>query len=481
MARRRDAERGQGLYDYFRNRVIFTIRDIREQTIGFGGRELGGGIPKYLNSPQTLLFDKSTTLYGMDLAREAIRKQDEIVIVEGYVDALMAHQYNFRNTVAIIGSAITARHVQQIKKMTRRLVLALDPDAAGEAATLRAIQVAQEGFDRELVPIPMPNSALLQKPRKGHAAPQGMVRFEEQVNAEIRVLSLPDGVDPDEFIRADPPAWESAVKDAQPLIDYYFTRLVADLDLRSPSGKAEAGRRLFPVLAPIADRVKQDAYIRQLASLLRIPERDAQMELQRYRREHLAQQGAQARTQATEPLAEKYQSGEEAKAPSSPQIAASLGGTNTGGALEHHCIAFMLTYPEVIPDVYVILGANDFWGTETRSLFSLLASLGGSRSRSEVEALLATQPEPLRQEAGRLTAQFAAQPDLDRAQLAKTVRQIAFRIKRQRLKDAINEITYLQRDAEQMGDQETGRTLRQQAQRLALELHKLDAAHVLQT
>ncbi|MBA3826939.1 MAG: hypothetical protein H0X24_23980, partial [Ktedonobacterales bacterium] len=248
-----------------------------------------------------------------------------------------------------------------------------------------------------------------------------------------------------------------------------------------PAGKAEAGRRLFPILAPIADRVKQDAYIRQLAGLLRIPERDAQMELQRYRREHIAQQGAHARTQSPEPLAEKYQSGEETKAPLPPQMVPSFGGTNTGDALEHHCIAFMLGYPEVITEVCVILGASDFWGTETRSLFSLLASVGGPRSRSAVDEFLATQPEPLRQEAERLSAQFAAQPDLDRTQLAKTARQLALRIKRQRLKDAINEITYLQRDAEQTGDRETGRTLRQQAQRLTLELHKLDATHVLQT
>src|SRR5262249_5293878 len=154
LARAREAERGGGLYDYFRSRLIFPIRDIRGQPIAFGGRELGGGHPKYLNTPQTPLFDKSATLFGLDLAREAIRRADRVVIVEGYLDAIVTHQYGSRNVVACIGSAITEKHVRQIKKLTRRVALALDPDAAGQSATLRGIAVAQEAFDRVVVPVP---------------------------------------------------------------------------------------------------------------------------------------------------------------------------------------------------------------------------------------------------------------------------------------------------------------------------------------
>ncbi len=265
LARRREGE--SLLYDYFRNRVVFTIRDTRDHVVGFGARELGGGTPKYLNSPQTPLFDKSAVLYGLDLAREAIRRQDEVVIVEGYVDAVIAHQYGFRNTVACIGSAITPRHVQQIKKMTRRLVLALDPDAAGEAATLRAIEVAQASFDHELVPVPLPPdpAAVVKGKRRRNESPAGMVRFEEQVNAEIRILQLPDGIDPDEYIRADVAAWQQALDAALPLMDFYFTSLTADLDLRHAAGQTEAARRLLPMLATVADRVKQDTYVRRLA------------------------------------------------------------------------------------------------------------------------------------------------------------------------------------------------------------------------
>src|SRR5262249_1850579 len=143
-----------GLYDYFRNRLIFPIRDGRGHVIAFGGRGLGGGHPKYLNTPQTALFDKSATLYGLHLARQAIRRPDRVVIVEGYMDALVTHQYGYRNVVACIGSAITDKHIKQIKKLTRRVALALDPDAAGENAMVRGIAVAQQAFEKVLVPVP---------------------------------------------------------------------------------------------------------------------------------------------------------------------------------------------------------------------------------------------------------------------------------------------------------------------------------------
>ena len=206
LAREREASRGGGLYDFFRNRAIFPIRDARGQTIGFGGRELGGGQPKYLNTPQTVLFDKSATLYGLDLAREGIKRGNRVVIVEGYMDVVLPHQYGFRNVVACIGSAITEKHIRQIKKLTRRVALALDPDAAGESAMVRGIAVAQEAFDRKAVPVPgaAPGAATN---RRGE--PKGIVRFEEQVDAEITVVRLPPHEDPDEFVRRDAQGWAS--------------------------------------------------------------------------------------------------------------------------------------------------------------------------------------------------------------------------------------------------------------------------------
>ena len=173
----REAERGAGMYDYFRNRLIFPIRDGAGRTIAFGGRELGSGQPKYLNTPQTPLFDKSATLFGLDLARDAIRRGNRVIIVEGYMDVIVPYQHGTRNVVACIGSAITEKHIRQIKKLTRRVTLALDPDAAGESATIRGITVAQQAFDRVAIPVPGPaagDSTFTQARRAGgHRALRG--------------------------------------------------------------------------------------------------------------------------------------------------------------------------------------------------------------------------------------------------------------------------------------------------------------------
>src|SRR5437764_13408690 len=189
-----------GVYDYFRNRLLFPIRDIRGRVIGFGGRALGDGKPKYLNSPQTLLFEKSSVLYAIDMARDAIKQAGQVVIVEGYVDALIAHQYGTKQTVACIGSAITEKHIQQLKKLTKQVTLALDPDAAGSAATEQGIQEALKGFDRIVIPVPLAASKMegMGRSQSGPEGqfrkskqPRGIIRLEEQVDAEINVLQLP--------------------------------------------------------------------------------------------------------------------------------------------------------------------------------------------------------------------------------------------------------------------------------------------------
>ncbi len=289
----RERERGEdgsgGVYDYFRNRLIFPIRDIRGRVIGFGGRALGDGSPKYLNSPQTVLFEKNTVLYALDMARDAIKTAGQVVIVEGYVDALIAHQYGTKQTVACIGSAITEKHIAQLKKLTRQVTLALDPDAAGASATEHGIQEALKGFDRTVVPVPL--AATNNGNGRRRHEPRGMIRLEEQVDAEINVLQLPPGEDPDEFIRRDYSAWFYAVSHPLPLVDYYFVAKTMGLDLKQPGGQTEAARRLLPVIGMISDRIKRDAYIRKLAAMISIDERALYDGLQRILRGQHGQTG----------------------------------------------------------------------------------------------------------------------------------------------------------------------------------------------
>ena len=203
-----------GYYDRFRGRLMFPIRDAKGQVIAFGGRALGDAQPKYMNSPQTLLFDKSRVLYGLDLARDTIRSSDSTVIVEGYVDVIIAHQYGFHNVVAPLGTALTSAHVGVIKKLAaKRVYLALDADAAGVRAMIKGLQTLQENLDGHDVPVP---------------TPQGYIRWERELDAEVRIIALPDGKDPDEVIQANPEQWRTLVAGARPAMDFYIGALTSD-------------------------------------------------------------------------------------------------------------------------------------------------------------------------------------------------------------------------------------------------------------
>ena len=245
-----------GYYDRFRGRLMFPIRSAKGEIIAFGGRALGDAQPKYLNSPQTPLFDKSRVLYGLDLARESIRASESIVIVEGYVDVIIAHQYGFRNVVAPLGTALTSEHVGVVKKLqARRVYLALDADAAGVRATLKGLQTLNENLDGHDVPVP---------------TPQGYIRWEREIEAEVRIIAMPDGKDPDEVIQADPEQWRALVAAARPAMDFYIEALTADLDLRSAKGKADAVARLAPLIAHVANPVEQAHHIQQVARLVQV-------------------------------------------------------------------------------------------------------------------------------------------------------------------------------------------------------------------
>jgi DNA primase len=249
---------GSGFYDRFRGRILFPIRDYRGRTIGFGGRVLGEGGPKYLNSPGTPLFDKSRALFGLDQARAGIRTTGEAIIVEGYMDVLMAHQHGINNVVAQMGTALTEAQLKLLKRYTQRFILALDSDVAGDQATLRGLDVARQVMDREVVPVP---------------TARGLIRFEERLSADIHIVSLPAGRDPDEVIRESPAQWAQLIAQARPVMDYYFHALTADLDLATAKGKAEAVRALGPLIVEIGDRVQRTHYLQQLGRMVQVDER----------------------------------------------------------------------------------------------------------------------------------------------------------------------------------------------------------------
>jgi DNA primase len=242
--------------DRFRQRLMFPIRDTQGRTVGFGGRTLlPDGVPKYLNTAQTAIFEKGTLLYALDQARDAIRAERRVVIVEGYVDAVMAHQAGFRNVVAALGTALGPRQLSPLGRIADEIVFALDPDAAGDNATLRSLVVAREALGAT-VPVPT---------RRG-------IRYQTAARTSLRVAQLPNGQDPDELIRDAPERWRALIAAALPVLDFLFERLPYQYDLSSPQGKTAAVEELLPALRDLSDRIEQAHYAQRLAAVVGVPE-----------------------------------------------------------------------------------------------------------------------------------------------------------------------------------------------------------------
>ena len=251
-------QRGGGVYDRFRERVIFPIRDQNGHAVGLGGRVLGkegvgeDGVdhgPKYLNSPATPLFDKSRTLYLIDRAKTAIRKTGQAVIVEGYTDALMAHQAGFDNVVASLGTALTPFQVALVTRYAKRIALAYDVDAAGQkAGTFGA--TALEELIRQLAP--------------------------DELGVElddVRVVGLPEGLDPDEVVRDEPDRWREEVRSARPIVDHLIDVHARAEDLRTPGGQARFVDAVLPIIRNLPNPVLRDAYLGQVHRVSGVEER----------------------------------------------------------------------------------------------------------------------------------------------------------------------------------------------------------------
>ena len=242
-------------YDFFRHRLMFPIWDIRGKVVGFGGRALDDSQPKYLNSPQTPVFDKSSILYGIDRAKGAIRDKKLAVIVEGYMDVITAHQYGYTNVVGSMGTALTEKQINVVKKLTRSLAFALDPDTAGDAATLRAIEVARRSLDRDDLEMPT------------------WLGTTSKLKADLKIISLPQGKDPDVLIKEEPELWPQLVDHALPLMDHILAVTASRLDLSKPEEKSRASEQLLPLIAELDDEVQREYYLGKLASLLGISEK----------------------------------------------------------------------------------------------------------------------------------------------------------------------------------------------------------------
>ncbi|MBI4339352.1 MAG: DNA primase [Chloroflexi bacterium] len=223
--------------DMFVGRIMFPIHDAGGELAGFGGRSLDGSEPKYLNSPRTPVFDKGNILYLFHRAKKAIREQGEGVIVEGYMDAIAAHQHGFEDVVASMGTSLTGQQVALLKGAAKRFVMAMDADAAGQSATFRSLRDSWHALGG-------------------------------RTDVSLRVLLLPFGKDPDELIRSSPEAWRAAVTDARPILDYLLSMVPQLWDLSSGQGKQLAWEELRPLVYEQGNVFDQDTYLRKVADIL---------------------------------------------------------------------------------------------------------------------------------------------------------------------------------------------------------------------
>ena len=435
-----EREDGSGSYDRFRHRLMIPIRDSRGQVIAFGGRVLREeDVPKYLNSPQTPIFDKSATLFGLDLARETIRRRDQAVIVEGYMDVLQAHQHGFTNVVASMGTSLTEDQLRSLTRLTTNLVLALDADAAGARATLRGLEMAREALGREMVPV---------------ITPQGLVRYEGRLQVALHITILPQGQDPDDVIRTDPARWSQLVDAALPVLDYYFQALTADLDLGSPKGKAEAVRRLAPILNEIGDPVEREHYLQRLARMVRVDERT------------LAHQIAAARPRGRRPSAPP--SLEETP---SPQEEFHFGA-------EEHCLACLIRsrpFLDRLNGQLVEIGTEplspaDFSRVENQQLFQTLCQAEGAEGMRE-------RLDPfLRGYLDWLLEAASSYGDLPPDRLEKDILVTALRLRQESLRTRLTQLRFLQEDAQAEGRQGEVIEMGEAVARLQRELREVQRA-----
>ena len=247
VATKNDAGR---VYDRFRNRLVIPIRDERGRPVGFGARALDpDDNPKYLNSPQNPLFDKSRLLFALDVAGRSIRDSETAVIVEGYMDAIQAHQAGFTNVVAQMGTAMTEAQLKRLApRWAKKIIIALDSDVAGQSATLRGLEVARETLQAD---------------------------YSGRLSVDIRILSIPDAKDPDDLIRESPERWAELIAAATPVADYVIAVEVGSLPPNaSVQEREEVARRVLPILVASENDLYKHDNVQKLAMKLRIGERD---------------------------------------------------------------------------------------------------------------------------------------------------------------------------------------------------------------
>lgn len=350
-------------YDRFRDRVMFPIRDEQGRVIAFGGRVLGDGQPKYLNSPETAVFTKRQVWFALDLARPTIRAAGRAVVMEGYMDVITAHQHGFCNAVASLGTALSQEQAWALARLAREAIIAYDVDAAGTTASFRGIEMFR------------------------------------RAGCEVRIARVPEGKDPDEFLRTrGSDAFRAVLDSSLPLLDFVFEQAAGAHDLSTMEGKVAVVEAILPHLAAEESAVAQDAYLQRLAPRLGIAEealrRDLARRLRREGRRVLVQKGEEYSKRNGWETNSGFTPGWEPGPSGLPAR-----GTGAGGrrGLERQLLKLLLHHPELQLRAREAVRPDDFEDEHYRRLAARIldSPAGVARSEEHGAALaLFVQEEP---------------------------------------------------------------------------------------
>jgi DNA primase len=458
-------EEKESRYDRFRNRLMIPIRSASGQVVGFGARTLDpDGIPKYLNSPQTIVFDKGRSLFGLDMAKRQIREARQVTIVEGYMDVMQAWQAGFRNVVAQMGTALTEAQLRLAKRYAKRFVLALDADAAGVSATMRSLEVAREVLDRE--------------PDAGFDA-RGLVKHEGRLRADIRVVTLPEGQDPDKIIRSNPDLWTQLVSKAKPIVTYVIDVATEELDMDDAKAKTAVAQKILPLINDVADPAEREHYLKQLGRKLDIDERvlyklpatSRRLRAPEARREQEPQENMAAGRQAA-------------------GIAVAMGGGTVATDLrEENFLRQCLSHPQIIDKVDKTLSlgqqssvsGEDFGRPDDRALWRHLREWAGLWPIATIEDLCDSLDDEVLQQR---VQSLLALPETTESELERLPDRLAQSIldwRLQKVKSLIGKVEGLFREAEELERREMMEMYGEQLQELLHQFSSISKARVAMT
>jgi DNA primase len=403
---------------------MIPIRDATRRMTGFGARIVDpDDVPKFLNSPETVLFSKGKLLYGLDRAHKTIRSADQAVIVEGYLDVIALHQAGYENVVSPMGTALTEDQMRLLKKFTRRIVLALDPDTAGQKAILRGLDVARAAMDR-----------------KGELDfdPRGLLRNEARLQADLRVAALPDDLDPDEIVARNRDQWAELIENAKPVVTHVMETLAVGQNLNDPKVKNQIAAQVLPLIEDLPNPLERDTYRQQLARMLRVDER------------------ALVSTPPEVPRAKWARSIPQKQVVSPEKIAVTV---SSSKMVEEYIVGVLFRRPELIYRLdrllqqygLVSLSAEDFEYTDHQMMFRLIRESVEQDKTEHHDFVMNSMPETLQGLSRELIAQTEKLERLDEKLLEELLRGV-IKLRRVAAGENLNQLRFLQEEAHQAGD-----------------------------